>query len=168
MEEPHLLNSEEDQILADANDLFRTVDMTYLEVKTLSWKKTNRVEVLEDKLILPSRLKGKLAVNEWKPLIASSVFYNRDKGRWYVMMWKGRATSPMMKELVLPLALSEIPLFGAILLVIRTQGTTFLIIWLATFASWIAFAAFILRRMFILKPRSLQLQADKEAAEHVG
>jgi hypothetical protein len=163
-----LLNPEEYQILADANDLFRTLDMTYLEVRTLSWKKTNRIEVLEDELILPSRLKGKLAVDDWRPLIASSVLYERDKGRWYVMMWKGRATSPMMKELVLPLALSEIPLLGAILLIFRTQGTTFLILWLATFASWIAFAGFILWRTFIHRPRSLQLQADKEAAEHVG
>ncbi len=139
-----LLNSEEDQILSDANDLFRTLDMTYLEVKTISWKKSNRIEVLEDELILPFRLKGKLAVSDWKSLIASSVLYDRDKGRWYVMMWKGRATSPMMKELVLPLALSEIPLLGAILLIFRTQGTTFLILWPATFASWIAFAGFIL------------------------
>jgi len=72
-----LLNPEEDQILADANDLFRTLDMTYLEVRTLSWKKTKRIEVLEDELILPSRLKGKLAVDDWRPLIASSALYER-------------------------------------------------------------------------------------------
>ena len=163
-----MLNPEEYQILADANDLFRTLDMTYLEVRTLSWKKTNRIEVLEDELILPSRLKGKLGVGDWRSLIASSVLYERDKGRWYVMIWRGRATSPMMKELVLPLAISDLPLVGAILLILRTQGPTFWILWLATFASWFTFAAFIIRRIFILKPRSIQLQADKEAAESVG
>jgi hypothetical protein len=167
-EEPRLLNPEEDQILADANDLFRTLDMTYLQVTTLSWKKTKRIEVLEDELILPSRLKGKLAVDDWRSLIASSVLYDRDKGRWYVTIWKGPRTSPMIKELILPLGISEIPLVTAILLIFRTSGTTFVILWLATFASWLAFATFIVRRMFILKPRNLHLQADREAAEHVG
>jgi hypothetical protein len=163
-----LLNPEEDQILADANDLFRTLDMTYLQVRTLSWKKTKRIEVLEDELILPYRLKGKLAVDDWRSLIASSVLYDRDKGRWYVMIWKGRATSPMMKELVLPIAISDLLLGGAVLLVLRTHGPTFWILWLATFTSWFAFAAFIIWRTFILKPGSIQLQADKEAAESVG
>ena|SRR2546425_4150194 len=59
-------------------------------------------------------------------------------------------------------------LVGAILLILRTQGPTFWTLWLATFASWFAFAAFIIWRAFILKPRSIQLQADKEAAQSVG
>ncbi len=163
-----MLNPEEDQILADANDLFRTLDMTYLQVKTLSWKKTNRIEVVEDELILPSRLKGKLAVSDWTPLIASSVLYDRDKGRRYLMIRRGRATSPLMKELVIPLAISDLLLGGAILLILRTQGPIFLISWQVAFTSWFAFAAFIIWRTFFRKPRSLQLQADREAAEFVG
>jgi hypothetical protein len=164
-----LLNPEEDQILADAIDLFRTLDMTYLQVRTLSWKKTNRIQFLEDELILPSRLKESLAVGDWRPLIASSVLYDRDRGRWYVKISKRWwSTSPMIKELVLPLAIGEVPVLIAILLIIRTSGTTFLILWLATFASWLTFAAFILWRAFILKPRGLQLQADREAVEFVG
>jgi hypothetical protein len=160
-------NSEENQIILEANDVLRVLDIADEEVKIIRWRRTRRIQVLGSELVLPSRLKEKLSAGDWRPLITSSMLYHRFLGRWRASIVDGRATSPIMSELVLPLAISTLALATAEIVVLRTQGT-FTIFWWAAFAAWCVFEIFILRRAFILKPRSFQLMADKEAAELVG
>jgi hypothetical protein len=110
---------------------------------------------------------GRLAPDEWKPLIASSIICESLIGwaRYQKLNDKKRLLTrffPLMIGSILLLA-------GVILLAKRTGGNAYEPQILSTgLACWSIFALLMMRRFMFVTTKDFQLRADEEASNTVG
>jgi len=154
---------EDHEILRYARELFRQIQPGKPEPGTVSWDEgmsLDRVVVRYGEVKLPFRLKGKLTVEDWRPLIASSIIYNQS-------LYRGRRLGFIVR-LVLPIGVGEVPLIFALLQIFHVRNEQAAIELILVIAGWILFASAVLSLYIHWLWRSLFYAADKRAAEIVG
>ena len=155
---------EEDyEILGYARELFRQIQPGKPEPGTVSWDEDlplDRLVVRYGEVRLPFRLKGKLTVEDWRPLIASSIIYNQS-------LYRGQRLGFIVR-LVLPIGVGEVPLIFALLQIFHVRNEQAAIELILVIAGWILFASAVLSLYIHWLWRSLFYAADKRAAEIVG
>ena len=154
---------EDHEILSYARELFRQIQPGKPEPGTVSWDEgmsLDRVVVRYGEVKLPFRLKGKLTVEDWRPLIASSIIYNQS-------LYRGQRLGFIVR-LVLPIGVGEVPLIFALLQIFHVRNEQAAIELILVIAGWILFASAVLSLYIHWLWRSLFYAADKRAAEIVG
>jgi len=109
---------------------------------------------------LPFRLKGKLAAEDWRPLLASSILYSQS-------LYKGQRKGSFTR-LILPLAVAEILLVYALLQILQMRNDLAKIELILVVVLWTLFASSLLVFYTHWLWRILFYAADKRAAEIVG
>src|SRR5213593_2784722 len=154
---------EDHEILRYARELFRQIQPGKPEPGTVSWDEgmsLDRVVVRYGEVKLPFRLKGKPTVEDWRPLIASSIIYNQS-------LYRGQRLGFIVR-LVLPIGVGEVPLIFALLQIFHVRNEQAAIELILVIAGWILFASAVLSLYIHWLWRSLFYAADKRAAEIVG
>jgi hypothetical protein len=154
---------EDDEILRYARELSRQIRPGGSEPDELTWDDglpSDRVIIRYGEVKLPSGMKGRLAPEYWRPLLASSIIY-------YQSLYGAQRRGSIVR-LVLPVGVGEIPLIFALLQIfqMRSDQATielFLVVVGWALYAWSVFALYI-RWLY----RSLFYAADKRAAEVVG
>src|SRR5437773_2093182 len=154
---------EDHEILGYAQELFRQIQPGKPEPGTVSWDEDlplGRVVVRYGEVKLPFRLKGKLAAEDWRPLLASSILYSQS-------LYKGQRKGSFTR-LILPLAVAEILLVYALLQILQMRNDLAKIELILVVVLWTLFASSLLVFYTHWLWRILFYAADKRAAEIVG
>lgn len=159
-------NSDNENILKHAGELFRQLGITKPEPDTVVWDhgmKPDLVVVKYGEVSLPRSMMHRMTDEDWKPLLAPAIIYS------YALLPNNNRNS--LIHLVLPLGLGEIPLVIALLQIFRlgkqdyTLSRTLLT---ATLIIWISYEALVLGLWIKWRYRRLSYTADRRAAHTVG
>lgn len=154
---------EDREILSYAQELYRQILPSRPEPDSVSWNDSlsdDRVVVLYGDVTLPLRMKGRLSADEWRPLIASGIFYSRH--------FRARLRRSMLTHMVLPAVVGEIVLVYVLLQVlpnriVESSGGLFLaLVALTIFLALLS----VLGVYWVF--RTLQYEADKRVGAIAG
>ena len=154
---------ENNEILTHAQELSREIRPGGSEPDEVTWDDglpLDRVIVRYGEVKLPSGMRGRLTPEDWRPLIASSIIYNRS-------LYRAQRRGSIVR-LVLPLGVGEVPLIFALLQIFHMRNEQATIELILIIAGWILFASSVLWLHIHWLWRSLFYAADKRAAEIVG
>jgi len=154
---------EDNEILRYAQELSREIRPGGSEPDEVAWDDglpLDRVIVRYGEVKLPSGMRGRLTPEDWRPLIASSIIYNRS-------LYRAQRRGSIVR-LVLPLGVGEVPLIFALLQIFHMRNEQATIELILIIAGWILFASSVLWLHIHWLWRSLFYAADKRAAEIVG
>jgi len=154
---------QDNKILRHAQELSREIRPGRSEPDEVTWDDglpLDRVIVRYGEVKLPSGMRGRLTPEDWRPLIASSIIYNRS-------LYRAQRRGSIVR-LVLPLGVGEVPLIFALLQIFHMRNEQATIELILIIAGWILFASSVLWLHIHWLWRSLFYAADKRAAEIVG
>lgn len=155
---------EDERILEYARDLFQRLEIRKPEPDTVCWvnrMKASDIIVAYGRVMLPRQMRGKLSLEDLKPLVASSTIY------YYLMVPRMKRAG--LTRLILPLGLGEIPLVLGIFEFVRIEGSQYSIfLLLGIIVAWVIFALTVLRSYLFGFMKGLFFAADQRAASLVG
>ena len=154
---------QDNKILRHAQEPSREIRPGRSEPDEVTWDDglpLDRVIVRYGEVKLPSGMRGRLTPEDWRPLIASSIIYNRS-------LYRAQRRGSIVR-LVLPLGVGEVPLIFALLQIFHMRNEQATIELILIIAGWILFASSVLWLHIHWLWRSLFYAADKRAAEIVG
>jgi len=134
------------------------------EPDAVSWvdrMKASDLIVAYGEVKLPRQMKGKLTLEDLKPLIASSMIY------YHLMVPKMKREG--LTRLILPLGLGEFPLVFGILQFVKIERSDYsILLLLGIIAAWMIFSLTVLRLYMFGYVKGLFFEADFQAASLVG